>query len=230
MAARFGKSGAAWLVEFRDWDCKVFPDDHPNFILEHNTAVDERRRLSVLDLDGTLLSCDSFLALAMENPRIGTAWRMAMRVLGLMDSDAFAAAMHRSLLGVLSDRAYLEGFAGRMSGRVNQVVLDFARAEGLGGGGETVVVSGSPHEMVSLVSARLGFEGHGSRFEDGGRRHRRLRNMSKLEFVEEFWPRGGWLYDLAVTDSVEECAAFVKSGFGRVFLFKGGRLGEWRGR
>jgi phosphoserine phosphatase len=161
------------------------------------------KRLSAIDLDGTLIAIDSLRALFLRHLDTGLVLLALRRLLGLLDRAAFAAGVSRRLERVLADDEQMRRFVSELEADLDPVVLEMARARAAGGA-VTVVVSASPEEYVSRLAARLGFLGIGSHWSGG--RYVHCHGERKLELLRRRFPPAEYLYDFAISDNRSDAA------------------------
>ena len=66
-----------------------------------------------------------------------------------------------------------------------------------------VIISSSPHNYVSNLSSKFGFEGFGSHFtEEGNFLH--LQSMKKYEFLKVNFPSKQYRYKLGISDNASD--------------------------
>jgi phosphoserine phosphatase len=161
------------------------------------------KRLAVIDLDGTLIRCDSFRQLVLRHvhrPQI--LFASILRSAGLIDRRCFAETVHRALVDRLSDRGYVGKFVDGLQQYTNSAVALRAR-EYSDDGAMVVLLSASPGEYVGLIAQRLGLDaGHGSDWRDGAYSH--LYGASKIAFLEAHYPETRFEWAFAIADSASD--------------------------
>lgn len=159
------------------------------------------KKIAVFDLDGTLLSTDSFRLLVMSNllsspALLGWACARATRIVG---RKKFVEAAHRALRPALSKPAYREKFIQSLHAFVQPKILDQAQqfqSEDV----TTVLLSASPHDYVSELGKALGFQhAFGSNWADG--RYVHLYGEEKVRFLEQTLPKHQWIWHYSAADS-----------------------------
>lgn len=171
------------------------------------------RNLCVFDLDGTLISHDSFGRIVRgklaHHPTLALAG--LARNCGLLSRANFARLAHGRLISGLESAA-LQAIAAEVAADViaaRRAVIEDWRAKSA----HLVLMSASPHEYVARVGALLGFDAaHGSHFE--GARYVHLHGRAKLAFLEQNYPSNVWTRAFAMADSdsdLELLAVFDQS-------------------
>jgi phosphoserine phosphatase len=164
------------------------------------------KKIAVFDLDGTLISGDSFRLLIQRNlvttPTL-LVW-LAGRASRFIGRKEFAEAAHRALLPSLASKDYRESFLSSLHHLIRQDVLDRARRfndEGI----VTVLLSASPHDYVHPFGASLGFQhSFGSTWESDLYSH--LYGETKKTFLERHLPKDAWLWHYSAADSESDKA------------------------
>jgi HAD superfamily phosphoserine phosphatase-like hydrolase len=156
--------------------------------------------LIVFDLDKTLLSIDSFSLLARENFNKSIFFIAGMRKLKLLNRHQCAKSLHRYLLPVLQNQTIIQDFAERLvRTHLNEKVRKRLKTELAAPGNETIIISASPHEYVSIVGENLGCRAFGSKFFEDKYLH--LYGAKKVDFVKNEFPQNAFRYKYAVSDS-----------------------------
>jgi len=177
-------------------------------------SKDNKEKIAVFDLDGTLLKGDSLRQLIARrlttNPKfIVAAIRRA--VLGGSRSD-FAERVHRELLEVFACQSTLdcivESFVSQISEERMGIVQRWKKRNAA-----TVLLSASPEEYVNPLAKRLAIDyGFGSHWSGG--RYRHLFSSEKLRFLELRFPKDRFEWSYAMSDAVQDqplLAAFQQS-------------------
>lgn len=155
--------------------------------------------LAVFDLDGTLLTLDSFALLVRRRWRDpALLWISARRKLGLLDRAGFAERAHRICARELTNGAAMRAWLDTLQGFIDPAVAG-KLAELRDGGAHLVLLSSSPDEYVAPFARMAGFdEGIGSHWNDGAYRH--LRGAVKLLLIAERYPQDRWRWAFAAGD------------------------------
>ena len=173
------------------------------------------KTIAVIDLDGTLLTTDSFRLYLLRHMTPGLAFWSAVRTVGVISGNTFCEMAHRRLSGCLEDEKTLARDLDFLERQVNVGLLAFIKKRL--SRTEVLIVSASPHEYVSALAGRLGFTGYGSRWVDGVYFH--CRGMNKLALIEKEYPSASHEYFLSLNDSREEHRLFER--FTHNFLWNG---------
>lgn len=168
------------------------------------------RDLAVFDLDGTLITGDSFRELVRasiaKDPRLAllALWRR----LGLASRGAFAEGAHRLLARQFDSPSQREGIARRISERALPSRLDMVRAW-RSKGAATLLLSASPDPYVAAIGVRLEFDfAFGSSWINGQYRH--LYGAAKAAFLDAEFPASRWRRAFAIADSESDLPLLQK--------------------
>ncbi len=160
-----------------------------------------KQQLAIFDLDGTLISGDSFRSLIVENilsrPRLGVL--VGLRAARLLSREGFAKKAHKEVKPLLDNPDFVSDFLQSLEKRIFSQVLNNAKKR-MAEGQKVVLISASPHEYAVRFSQQLGFdEGFGSDWRGGKYQH--LYAKGKLDFALHHYPKEQFEWSYAISDS-----------------------------
>lgn len=182
-------------------------------------------KVSVFDLDGTLVPYDSYRRCIREflGGEWRERWRLGLWLLGRRTgvlSQARIKEMVIRRLACQANRELFESFAGRVANDLGGVALELLY-ERKAAGDSIVILSASPDDYVKLLGERLECVAQGSYFDRAGK-FIHLRGETKLSWLYRQYPMDRVIYSTAVSD----CASDLKllHAFQHGYLYDGFRL------
>jgi len=161
-----------------------------------------KKKLYVIDLDNTLLECDSFTLIIKRHLSLYLVYIGLARKLKLISRYQFAKKATQHLENRLNEEQ-IHGFVKTLDRYVNNQVMDHIRSR-LVPDATLLIISASPNFYVSRIDLIKHSQKMGSFFKNSYFYH--LYGDVKYDYITQKYPQNLYDYYYAITDSLAETA------------------------
>lgn len=158
------------------------------------------KKLFVIDFDRTLLKTNSILLLITKLKIPSLYIYAGLRKLRVISKKDFAYKVTLIVLKYKKEHG-VKKIVNILFDFVNSDVLNHIR-ENQDSNSKVIIISTSPHDYITCIAEKLGFQGFGSSIE--GSRFHYLYGKNKIELLKNEFPEDKYEYYYAISDHISD--------------------------